>query len=94
MTFQAHYFSHKDIEKLTTIEFDKEVWFANDVPSVGGEYNGLKWRDKNLLITFPNGKVLARPGRPPGREILPEIDMSKVKIKTFDPNEINKPKKK
>jgi hypothetical protein len=66
-----YYFSHKDLEKMSTVDFTEKISQADtNVPMVGGEQeSGLIW-DKNLLVIFPDDKYLARPGRPLKRKDL------------------------
>lgn len=92
---QGHYFTKTEIKRLTTIEFDKPVYFADDAPSIGGDIKSLKWKDKNLLITFPNGKMLPRPGKPAEKEdiFLPPLDWSKSRVLTPNPKKVAMSKK-
>jgi len=63
------------------LEFHREVDFADDAPSIGGEDNDLKWMDKNLLIVFPHSKMLLRTGRLLEREFFFKFDKSTFEIK-------------
>lgn len=84
-----YYFSHKDLEKMSTVDFTQQVSQWDSVPMVGGEQeSGIIW-DKNFLVIFPDERYLARPGRPLERKDLrPKLisvkdpdDPSKIKAK-------------
>jgi hypothetical protein len=64
-TLKDYYFSHKDLEKMSTVDFTEKIsQWDTYVPMAGGEQeSGLIW-DKNLLVIFPDERYLARPGSP------------------------------
>jgi len=63
-TLKDYYFFHKDIEKMSTVDFTEKLPFDTNVPMVGGEQESELIWDKNLLVIFPDERYLARPGRP------------------------------
>ena len=75
-TLKDYYFSHKDLEKMSTVNFTEKISQADtNVPMVGGEQESELIWDKNLLVIFPDERYLARPGRP-----LKRVETIKIKV--------------
>jgi hypothetical protein len=94
-TLQVYYFSHKDLEKMSTVDFTEKISQSDTyVPMVGGEEESDIIWDKNLLVIFPDDRYLARPGRPLERKDLRPVfvsvrdpDDSRMKMKIIYPEE-------